>query len=117
MFVAETTVPVLDPGRGHTKTGQLWAYARDDRPWGGDDPPMVAYIYASDRKGKRAEAHLADFSGILQVGLWRLRRAGQASAADSSRVLLGGLSGVRFYLERLGAYAAGMPDFVVPESR
>src|SRR6202035_5024409 len=26
----ETTAPVLDPGRGRTKTGQLWAYAADD---------------------------------------------------------------------------------------
>ena len=33
LFADETTAPVLDPGRGRTKTGQLWAYARDDRPW------------------------------------------------------------------------------------
>jgi transposase len=67
LFADETTAPVLDPGRGRTKTGQLWAYARDDRPWGGADPPMVAYVYAADRKGERAEAHLGDFVGILQV--------------------------------------------------
>ena len=67
LFADETTAPVLDPGRGRTKTGQIWAYARDDRPWGGSDPPMVAYIYAADRKGERAEAHLKDFVGILQV--------------------------------------------------
>jgi transposase len=67
LFADETTAPVLDPGRGRTKTGQLWAYARDDRPWGGDDPPMVAYVYATDRKGERAEAHLGNFAGILQV--------------------------------------------------
>jgi hypothetical protein len=30
-----TTVPVLDPGRGKTKTGRLWCYARDDRPFAG----------------------------------------------------------------------------------
>jgi len=35
---------VLDPGRGRTKTGQLWAYAADDRPWGGSDPPGAAYV-------------------------------------------------------------------------
>ena len=67
LFADETTAPVLDPGRGRTKTGQLWAYARDDRPWGGDDPPMVAYVYAADRKSERAETHLGDFAGILQV--------------------------------------------------
>ena len=67
LFADETTAPVLDPGRGRTKTGQLWAYARDDRPWGGNDPPMVAYVYAPDRKAERPEAHLGDFAGILQV--------------------------------------------------
>ena len=67
LFADETTAPVLNPGTGRTKTGQLWAYARDDRPWGGDDPPMAAYVYAADRKSERAEAHLGDFAGILQV--------------------------------------------------
>ena len=67
LFADETTVPVLDPGRGHTKTGQLWAYASDDRPWGGSDPPGVAYVYAPDRKAERPIAHLAGFKGILQV--------------------------------------------------
>ncbi|MGY3333587.1 transposase [Mesorhizobium sp. USDA 4775] len=51
----------------HPKTGQLWAYARDDRPWQGDDPPGVAYVYAPDRKGERPMAHLDGFVGILQV--------------------------------------------------
>jgi len=67
LFADETTAPVLDPGRGRTKTGQLWAYARDDRPWGGTDPPGVAYIYAPDRKAERPIAHLAGFKGVLQV--------------------------------------------------
>ena len=63
----ETTAPVLDPGRGRTKTGQLWAYARDDRPWGGTAPPAVAYVYASDRKSDRPVQHLKGFTGVLQV--------------------------------------------------
>ena len=67
LFADETTAPVLDPGRGRTKTGQLWAYARDDRPWGGTDPPAVAYVYAPDRKAERPIVHLAGFVGILQV--------------------------------------------------
>jgi transposase len=53
LFADETTAPVLDPGRGRTKNGQLFAYARDDRPWGGTDPPGVAYVYAPDRKAER----------------------------------------------------------------
>lgn len=67
LFADETTAPVLDPGRGRTKVGQLWAYARDDRPWGGADPPGVAYVYAPDRKAERPIIHLAGFTGILQV--------------------------------------------------
>lgn len=67
IFADDTTVPVLDPGRGKTKTGRLWAYARDDRPWQGTAPPAVAYLYSEDRKGKHPIAHLAGFKGVLQV--------------------------------------------------
>jgi len=67
LFADETTAPVLDPGRGRTKTGQLWAYARDDRPWGGTDPPAVVYVYAPNRKAEQPIAHLAGFTGVLQV--------------------------------------------------
>jgi transposase len=67
LFADETTAPVLDPGRGQTKTGQLFAYARDDRPWGGTDPPGVVYVYAPDRKAAPPLAHLAGFAGVLQV--------------------------------------------------
>ena len=67
LFADETTAPVLDPGRGQTKTGQLFAYVRDDRPWAGSDPPGVVYLYAPDRKAERPIAHLAGFNGVLQV--------------------------------------------------
>lgn len=66
-FMDETTAPVLDPGRGTTKTGYLWALARDDRPWGGEDPPGVIYFYAPGRAGENAETFLTSFDGILQV--------------------------------------------------
>src|SRR5487761_2412656 len=49
LFMDETTAPVLDPGRGKTKTGYLWALARDDRPFGGADPPGVVFRYAPGR--------------------------------------------------------------------
>ena len=67
LFADETTAPVLDPGRGRVKKGQLWAYARDERPWAGHAPPGVAYVYAPDRKHARPAEHLAGFSGTLQV--------------------------------------------------
>ena len=67
LFADDTPLPVLDPGRGKTKTGRFWGYARDDRPWGGPLPPAVVYIYAEDRKGKRPREHLESFTGTLQV--------------------------------------------------
>jgi len=67
LFMDETTAPVLDPGRGRTKTGYLWALARDDRGWGGTDPPGVVYFYAPDRGGQNAETFLHGFDGILQL--------------------------------------------------
>lgn len=67
VFADDTVLPVLDPGRGRTRTGRLWVYARDDRPWGGSDPPAVLYTYSPDRKAERPAAHLERFRGILQV--------------------------------------------------
>jgi len=85
LFADETTAPVLDPGRGRTKTGQLWAYARDDRPWGGPAPPAVAFVYAPDRKAERPAAHLGSFRGVLQVdgyaGYRALAKSGQVQLA------------------------------------
>ena len=48
----DTTVPVLDPGRGKTKTGRLWCYARDDRPFAGQAPPTVT-SYPTRRRHRR----------------------------------------------------------------
>ncbi len=66
IFADETTLPTLDPGAGKTKTAWLWAYARDDRPFGGAGPPMVAYRFEDSRSGDCAARHLGDYRGILQ---------------------------------------------------
>jgi transposase len=63
----DTPVPVLDPGRGKTKTGRLWTYVRDDRPAGNRDPPAVWYRYSPDRQGEHPQAHLRGYRGILQA--------------------------------------------------
>ena len=63
----DTPVPVLDPGRGKTRTGRLWTYVRDDRPAGSGDPPAVWYRYSPDRKGCHPQTHLRHFRGILQA--------------------------------------------------
>ena len=67
VFADDTTLPVLEPGRGRTRTGRLWCYAVDDRPWQGPRPPAAAYRFSTDRKGEHPAAHLAGFSGTLQV--------------------------------------------------
>ena len=72
IFADDTTLPVLDPGRGRTKTGRLWCYAVDDRPWCGPTHPAAAYVYSEDRKNARPAGHLpaghlAAFNGVLQV--------------------------------------------------
>ncbi len=75
----DTTVPVLDVGR--TRTGRLWVYARDDRPFGGADPPAAVYFYSPDRRGEHPEAHLASWAGLMQAdayaGYDRLYAAGR----------------------------------------
>ena len=85
LFMDETTAPVLDPGRGKTKTGYLWALARDDRGWGGEDPPGVVFTYAPNRAGKNAEQILQGFDGTLQLdgytGYDRLTRPSRTGGA------------------------------------
>ena len=43
MALFETPVPVL--AKGKTDTGRAWVYARDDRPFGGPDPPAALFRY------------------------------------------------------------------------
>jgi transposase len=79
----DTPVPVLDPGRGKTKTGRLWTYVRDDRPAASRDPPAVWYRYSPDRKGEHPQAHLKRFRGILQADAY----AGYSVLYDSERIV------------------------------
>ena len=67
LYVDETTAPVLDPGRGKTKTGYLWAVLRDDRGWNGPAPPGVGFHYRPGRKGEYAAEILHGFNGTIQV--------------------------------------------------
>jgi transposase len=66
LFADETTMPVLDPGRGRTKKGYAWAIARDDRPWAGAEPPAVVFRYAPGRGREHAAKLLGGYCGILQ---------------------------------------------------
>jgi transposase len=64
--VDETKAPVLDPGRGRVKQGYFWAIARDDRPWGGPDPPAIAFTYAPGRGAVHALKLLDCYRGVVQ---------------------------------------------------
>src|SRR5215475_6898154 len=39
----DTTVPVL--AKGKTRTGRIWTYVRDDRPFGGKAPAAAVFFY------------------------------------------------------------------------
>ncbi len=61
----DTTVPVL--AKGKTSTGRVWVYVRDDRPFGGDDPPAALFHFSPDRRGEHPQGHLAGWTGVLQA--------------------------------------------------
>ena len=61
----DTTVPVL--AKGKTRTGRLWTYVRDDRPFAGPDPPAAMFFYSRDRGGEHPEQHLASYAGLMQA--------------------------------------------------
>jgi len=63
----DTPVPVLDPGRGRTKTGRLWTAVRDERPYGSTAPPAAFYLYSPDRKAEHAHALLKGCRGHLHA--------------------------------------------------
>jgi transposase len=63
----DTPIAVLAPGLGKTKTGRLWTYLTDERPWRGERAPAVWYRFSPDRKGERPREHLASFHGVIQA--------------------------------------------------
>lgn len=79
----DTPVPVLDPGRGRTKTGRLWVYVRDDRPCGSKDAPAVWFQYSPDRGGEHPREHLKGYRGILQADAY----SGYTKLYESGRIV------------------------------
>lgn len=67
LHVDDTPVPVLAPGTGKTKTGRLWTYVRDERPFAGTRPPAALFFYSPDRKGEHPQAHLKEFRGTIHA--------------------------------------------------
>lgn len=63
----DTPIGVLAPGRGRTRTGRIWTYVVDERPWAGSRPPAALYRYSPDRKGERPAEHLRNFTGFIHA--------------------------------------------------
>ncbi|NCV61627.1 MAG: hypothetical protein EBW52_09640 [Betaproteobacteria bacterium] len=76
---------VLEPGSGKTRTGRLWSYVRDERPYAQANAPAVWFAYSADRKGEHPQKHLKDFRGCLQAdaysGFAALYRSGKVIEA------------------------------------
>jgi transposase len=86
VHVDDTPMPMLAPGRGRTQTARFWAYLRDDRPFGGTDPPAVLYEFTPDRKAEHSQRRLRDFRGILQADAY----AGFNALYETGRVVEAG---------------------------
>lgn len=96
IFADETTLPTLAPGSGKVKTAWLWTYARDDTPFGGIGPPMVAYRFEDSRGGDCVARHLAGYRGILQVdGYAAYNRLAKPELANDAVTLAGCMAHVR----------------------
>jgi transposase len=80
--VDETKAPVLDPGRGRVKEGYFWAVARDDRPWGGADPPAIAFAYAPGRGAIYGLKLLDNYAGVVQCDGYAAYKTIAAKAPD-----------------------------------
>jgi transposase len=63
----DTTIKVLAPGLGKTRTARIWVYAADPRIWAAPGSPAAFYRYSPDRNGERPREHLAGFSGFLHA--------------------------------------------------
>jgi transposase len=80
----DTPIAVLAPGNGRTRTGRLWAYVVDERPWQGGRPPAAYYRFSPDRRGERPRDHLARFRGVIQADAFSGYEALARSAAERS---------------------------------
>jgi len=91
VFADETSLPTLAPGAGKARKAWLWAYARDDRPFGGASPPMVAYRFEDSRGGDCVARHMRGFAGILQVdGYAAYTQLAEVKAGANETIALAG---------------------------
>ena len=90
LFMDETRAPVLDPGRGKTKTGYLWALARDERPLGRSGPAGGGVLLrARSRWTPRRGFSQRIRREAARRRLCRLQRGGGARQGGGPLFLLG----------------------------
>lgn len=58
----DTPVPLLEPGRGKTRTARIWVYIR-----GGPGPHLAAYDFTIDRRSDRPLNYLQGYQGYVQA--------------------------------------------------
>lgn len=87
----DTPIAVLAPGNGKTRTGRIWIYLVDERPWLGARAPAAYYRFSPDRKGERPRDHLAAFHGAIQAdafsGYEALVRQSEPPGANTPRIM------------------------------
>ena len=88
IFADETTIKILDPGRGKTKQGYFWVATRDDRACGGADPPAVVYQYTTGRAKRHADALLGGYRGVVQCDGYNAYKQLAGPARDDAPVTL-----------------------------
>jgi transposase len=82
----DTPIAVLAPGNGKTRTGRLWTYVVDERPWQGGRAPAAYYRFSADRRGERPRDHLAGFRGVIQADAFSGYQALTRPASAKDRV-------------------------------
>ena len=91
IFTDDTPIGVLAPGNRRTKTGRIWTYVVDERPWAGERPPAALYRYSQDRKGERPAGHLSNFAGYIHAdgyaGYEALTRSKAAPGQQGQRIV------------------------------
>jgi transposase len=59
--------PIKMQAKGKCATARVWTYVRDERPWGGGDPPAAWYQFTTNRKGEHPSGHLASYKGCMHA--------------------------------------------------
>ena len=80
LFADDTTIKLLAPGNGKTKTARLWIYSRDERAWGGPAPQAAWYQLAPT---ERANVPKHIWQAIQALSMLTAMQASTSSTATA----------------------------------